>query len=264
MQAPVIIGPSRSVALAAAAAGSLFVVAVALSSGLFYRFLDGEDGFVENASALAYVAAAYFAVRAARAASGMQRAHWILWVVLSVLFFGEETSWLQQWLHYATPASVKAVNVQAEFNIHNLKIVSPESGGRVFGSTGARFSWKFLLSSQHLFNLGFTIYFLLLPLASAIPAVRRLARRLGFPELRASFLLAVWSPIVVSIGYTVAQRAQEDAKGLIAETREMFFAFAILWLTAAAYRHLRRMRAQRLAVGARSDHAVEETDTAVA
>jgi hypothetical protein len=182
----------------------------------------------------------------------LPRAHWAMWALLCFLFFGEETSWLQHWAGYATPDSIRAMNVQSEFNLHNLQALSPDD--RVFSATGAAFTWKHLLSSQHLFNLGFVMYFLLLPLLMLIQPVKALAHRLGVPKLSRRFLLMVWNPLVASVVLTVANRGDEGSKGLIGETREMFFALTILWFTASAYRYVRAQKntdaAARLANGA--------------
>lgn len=240
MQPPVVIEPSPRAALAVSLASALFVVLVALATGLLRRFLEGEDGFVENVSALAYAAACVFAVYAAIESSGWTRKHWMMWAVFSFLFFGEETSWLQQWVHYATPDGVKAINVQSEFNLHNLSAVSPDD--RILTGEGIAFSWKHLLSAQHMFNLGFVTYFLLLPVLMTIERVKLLASRYGVPELRLGFLMMVWTPIAVSVAFTIANRTHETSKSLIGETREMFFALAILWFAAAAYAQLRARR----------------------
>jgi hypothetical protein len=251
MQSPVIIEPPARIALAASLSGVLFIVLVSLATGIVRRFLEGEDGFVENVSAIAYAAACIVALSAARESSGRTRGHWIMWAVLSFLFFGEETSWLQHWLGYATPESVKLINVQSEFNLHNLRAVSPDD--RIFSGAGVAFSWKHLLSAQQLFNLGFTAYFLLLPLLMMIEPLKFFMRRHGVPELRSSFLMMVWTPIGVSIAFTIANRSHESLKSLIGETREMFFALTILWFVAAAYVQLRTQKT-----------AVESPDIAVA
>jgi hypothetical protein len=232
----------------AAASASLFVLVAGFAAPTALPFLRGELGFVENASAIAYVVGVFFAIAAARRASGYARAHWVMWAVFCVLFFGEETSWMQHWIGYATPESVRAINVQSEFNLHNLKIVSPED--RVFSGRGAVFSWRHLLSAQHVFNLGFIAYFLALPLLARTRRVRDLMRRFGVPRIGMRFVAAVWVPIAVSIALTIAERGAESEKSLIAETREMFFALAIMWFIAAAYYAIRGAHARSAVAGA--------------
>ena len=43
----------------------------------------------------------------------------IVWLVLCVLFLGEEVSWFQRVFGYSVPA-VEAINSQGEFNLHNI------------------------------------------------------------------------------------------------------------------------------------------------
>jgi hypothetical protein len=243
MKTPVV-NPSARTALIVALAATLFIVVVAFASGALRSFLHGEDGFVENMSAVAYAAAFLIAVQVARETTGWQRVHWLTWAVLAFVFFGEETSWLQHWTGYATPESVKAINVQSEFNLHNLRALSPDD--RIFSGDGVVFTWKHLLSAQHLFNLGFTVYFLFLPLFMGIKDVGALARRYGIPKQGTRFVAMVWTPIAVSIVLTIANRGQDGSKSLIGETREMFFALAILWFVAAAYACVREQKNARV------------------
>lgn len=81
----------------------------------------------------------------------------IVWVVLLILFLGEETSWFQRIFNYSVP-SIEGMNAQEEFNFHNLDIFQ---GGSLLDSDAG---WRTLLKSQNLFRLGFFGYFLFLPL----------------------------------------------------------------------------------------------------
>lgn len=248
------------VAAVAAVLCSLFVIVVAKGPPTALPFLRGELGLVENASAIAYVVGVFFAIAAARVTSGFARAHWIMWAVFCVLFFGEETSWMQHWIGYATPEKVRAINVQSEFNLHNLRIVSPDD--RVFSGGGAVLSWRHFLSAQHLFNLGFVFYFLLLPLFALRRDVQALMRRFGVPRISLRFVAAVWAPIAVSIVLTIVERSYETEKSLIAETREMFFALAIMWFIAVAYYAIRGARAPACTASAAKEAATDDEEEA--
>ena len=212
----------------------LLFVALTFAERRVLIFLHGEDGLIEIASALAYPVGAFFAFHLARDTQGWPRAHWMLWTVLCVLFFGEETSWLQHWTGYATPESVKAVNVQSEFNLHNLNIFEPKRD--LVTGAGVAFAWQAWLSSQHLFYAGFATYFLLIPLARWIPAIDRIAVRLGVPRISGRFMLAVWIPIVLSAALTVACADDALRKEMIGETREMVFAVGIAAMIVIAWR----------------------------
>lgn len=247
--------PSVRQACVITALASLVVVGIALSPQRLMAFFRGEFGVVETLSAFAYLVGAWLAVRRARASHGWPRTHWVMWAALCLLFFGEETSWLQHWLAYETPAKVSAINAQEEFNLHNLFLFSTPAS--LVDATGARLSWKLLLSAQVLFYVGFTAYFLLLPLAMRLRSVARLGERLGIPRLGAAFLAIVWLPIGVTSGLTFAFAHDAMRKALIGETREMCFALAIavfIGLASAAHRrqgayrtisHARRQDEQR-------------------
>ncbi len=178
-------------------------VGLATASDAILRALSGEDGIVEITSALAYPVGAFFALRLARHSHGWGRAHWIMWVGLCILFFGEETSWLQHVIGYTTPDAMKAVNAQSEFNLHNLNIVTVD--GALIGNDGT-LTFKVWRDSQVLFYLGFTTYFLLLPLARSLRFVDDMAQRLAVPALSRRFLLMVWIPIAVSVAFTFLDR----------------------------------------------------------
>lgn len=233
---PIVVDPAAGAALAITILSTLFIIGVALAPPAMLRMLQGEDGVVETVSALAYIAGLFFALRLAGLTRGWSRAHWVMWAILCFTFFGEETSWLQHWIGYATPESVKAVNVQSEFNLHNLALFSPDD--RVFSGQGISFSWKFLMSAQHLFNIGFTAYFLLLPVVMLLRPIGNRMRRFGVPQIRLRFVATVWLPLIVSVALTITERSAEATKALIGETREMFFALTIMWLIVSAYNSL--------------------------
>ena len=227
------IHPSGKFAVATATLACLMFLGVALASDDVSRMLLGEDGIVEIASAGFYLVGLVFAVHLARRTAGWSRVHWAAWALFCVIFFGEETSWLQHWLGFETPEGVKALNAQSEFNLHNLKALTADA--HVINPEGKSFSWKMLLSSQNLFQVGFTLYFLLLPALMLKDYFRRLAVRLGFPEINWRFVVMVWIPLIVSVGLTAAYRNDSLRKALIAETREMFFAFTIALLIVSAF-----------------------------
>ncbi len=90
-----------------------------------------DGGFVETATVFFYGCAITCAVILFRRASsiyGHEAApSWRVFMMLGILGFigmiGEEISWGQHWLGYATPESLDKINLQHESNVHNL--VSP-------------------------------------------------------------------------------------------------------------------------------------------
>jgi hypothetical protein len=230
--APAIDASGAAIVIIAVAA-CLALFGVAHASGGVLWLLKGEKGVIEIVSALAYPVGLYYAVKLACATHGLPRAHWAMWAIFCVLFFGEETSWFQAWLGYATPEKVKAANLQAEFNLHNLKLFTLQ--GDLISASGLGLSWKALLDAQRLFYLGFTTYFLIIPLARAVGAIDRLAAHLGVPRFTPRVLVMVWLPMAFSVALTYTYRAAWLQKDLIGETREMLFALTIAASIAAAY-----------------------------
>jgi len=135
--------------------------------------LYGEDGIVEYATAALFLAAALFAVRVARRAGGDWKvAHWFL-AVLFLVCVGEELSWGQRILGLQTSPKVAAINVQDEYNLHNM-----------LG-----------YAADHLFTLAILGYGVFLPILKGMhPFWANLFDRLGLPipsrGLAAGFLVA--------------------------------------------------------------------------
>lgn len=92
-----------------------------------YFWLVGEDGLVEDATALlyimAFVASGFASILYLRAGSALNAALFALLALACFFVAGEEISWGQRLLGLETPDSMKDVNVQGEMNIHNLKPV---------------------------------------------------------------------------------------------------------------------------------------------
>lgn len=192
-----------------------------------------ENGPVETLSALAYLVGAGAAGMAAFHGRGFFRFHLILWAVFCILFFGEETSWLQHQLGYATPAAVAELNQQGEFNLHNL---GPFHGGELLADDQTD-GLPFGLRSQHLFQLGFAAFFLAVPFLAQLGFVTRILERwrIAYPGLR--FAAFVWLPVLVTVALAFA--SEGVTKRAIAETREFVYALAIASFLALVYRSTR-------------------------
>jgi hypothetical protein len=54
----------------------------------------------------------------------------LAWCLLMVVFAGEEISWGQRIFGFSTPDPLMEVNLQSEFNIHNIAIVDNLMGGK--------------------------------------------------------------------------------------------------------------------------------------
>jgi hypothetical protein len=195
-----------------------------------------ENGPIELSTAIFYLAGFGVAALGLARTRGMERAYFAIWALLCMMFFGEETSWLQHQLGYATPETAASWNAQGEFNLHNLNVFQ---GGELFGARG-EVGWTSLLKSQHFFQLGFFAYFLVLPAITLMPRGAALISMLRLPYPGWRLLAAIWLPIGLSIVLTAF--AENSTKPVIAETREMIYALSILaflflWASASSRRH---------------------------
>lgn len=90
---------------------------------------------------------------------------------------GEEISWGQQLFHFETPDSIKAHNVQEEFNVHNLLVFNTGDHRHVSKTGLAR-----LLEFNFLFRLGCLVYGIILPILNlGFPGFNAMMKRLKLP-----------------------------------------------------------------------------------
>lgn len=192
-----------------------------------YVWLGMEDGLGENLTAVFYLIAGVLilalAVRKIR--SGFTWKHQLLPLLLGLLFLwvaGEEISWGQRIFGFATPESMQGTNVQNEFNLHNLGLVSGKSA---------------LIDQHRLFNLFMLFNGILLPLAYRFwrPA-RRVMNRLNFPIVT----IACVSFFVFAFlhGLTLSKIYRHWAE---AEIRELIFSLGFLVASVAIYRETNRL-----------------------
>ncbi len=121
--------------------------------------ISSEDNAIEYLGAMLFFAAAllfFFASIHTRAIDGNAKPRLqilaillscgLLWIAL------EEISYGQRILGFDTPETLKSINTQREFNLHNLKIVSSESG------------FSHWLNIQRLFSIFWLVYCVVFPL----------------------------------------------------------------------------------------------------
>jgi len=152
----------------------------------------------------------------------------LIWLFLTLVFFAEETSYLQHYIGYETPEYFLKVNEQKEFNFHNI-FTSAESLVDAVGR-GGRFDIKILLKAQNLFNIGFAFYFLLLPfLAFYNSRLKNILNNFCIPIIGIRFILSIWLPIFFSVLVSFTDINNTTyLRSYYGETREMFFAFTIM------------------------------------
>lgn len=193
--------------------------------------LMGEQGAIERGTAALFVVAAIGFGWVGYQTRGWLRAHALFWALLAIFCAGEETSWLQHEVGYATPAAIAEANAQGEFNLHNLRGLH---GGKILEAETTSPALS-LLGAQNLFQIGFLAYFLGLPAAVLLPRVRALVQRYRVPYLSWSAVLVVWLPIATAIA--LAFLSSGLTKSLLAETREFHYAvaFALMAVCAVGY-----------------------------
>lgn len=91
--------------------------------------------------------------------------------------FGEEISWGQRIFGWGTPASLKEVNAQGEFNVHNLWLFQAKHPDGTQKS-----HLELMLNANRLYAIFWLVYCVLVPLAvMSSPRMARLAAYLGIP-----------------------------------------------------------------------------------
>ncbi len=101
------------------------------------RLRSNEDDVIESITAILFLVSAvgFFIVMAKSEflkQKGTKSAYLmtLAWALLMVVFAGEEISWGQKILMFETPESLKEINQQEEFNIHNIEFVDSFLGGK--------------------------------------------------------------------------------------------------------------------------------------
>ena len=138
-----------------------------ISSDLLKRATE-EDGFYENMGALFFLLTAivFFILSARpdlyrfkqRNGKYAEQSYFLVLGVLFVFAFGEEISWGQRIIGFDTPEAIQNINVQGEFNLHNMEIFHHSTPNRI-KKTG----FLALLTMSRLFYLFFLLYLLVIP-----------------------------------------------------------------------------------------------------
>ena len=156
--------------------------------------------------------------------------------MFSVLFFigmAEEISWGQKLWHFSTPAKIAKLNVQREFNIHNLE---PFNSRRLNGTN--RTGWNRIFTVNFIYKLFWFGYGILLPIGFyGMRPVRTILRRiqLPIPPLALGILFVPNYLIMKIIGFLLQDKASFQALKTASEIYEcgtalIFFAISIYFL----------------------------------
>lgn len=101
-------------------ATNLFSIYIATDGNADLGFVFQEDGVLESLSAVFYFAAAGIFAFGFTSKSAPLRFWCLFFAVLLFMVGGEEISWGQRIFGITTPESLESVNLQNEFNIHNI------------------------------------------------------------------------------------------------------------------------------------------------
>lgn len=174
----------------------------------FGELLTMEDGLVEYATAGLFLVASGLSFSVAN--RGTDRRRRLAHLLMAVFFFfclGEEISWGQRILGFATPEALSRINAQDEFNLHN--------------------SVGYLV--DHLFIAGVFIYGAVLPLmASRFPPVNYVAAATRLPVASLG-LAAGFATISLMHDWTV-YLVVADNGWRVAEFRELLSALGFVLL----------------------------------
>ncbi|MEM9557315.1 MAG: hypothetical protein AAGC60_23860 [Acidobacteriota bacterium] len=221
---------------------TVYALVVALATFVAYLLLLGPDALVqrfggreaiaEHLGAFSFLGAAvvyFLCLRMTPRERPMRRLALGLLGVFFVVACGEELSWGQHALGFATPEPLRELNAQQEVNLHNLWLIDS------YGADGEKKSgWQaVLLNSNRLFDLFMLGLFVVLPVLTRFGTTGRWLRRLDPPTPPARFagvlglnlvLTAVWELVVVDdMLHHLA----------VSEVREMSYGFlclaAALW-----------------------------------
>jgi hypothetical protein len=205
---------------------ALSVVTIWLSFEYFgtrwFALLAFENGLVENLQAICLLIAGVVLMRQGwsdyRGGKGPFSLIGLLYGLLLIIGAGEEVSWGQHWLGFETPEEMKDINVQGEFNLHNI------------GSY-----WI-----NHMQALLFLVYVGIWPaLGYVYPHLHYLLDRMSMPIAPLSVL-----PVVL-IGTTmdeheVIARLWNTPPWRLSEGRELLFAGTMLMITLLMRRYRKR------------------------
>lgn len=186
----------------------------------FAKRLVSNESVVDILSAIFWLIASIICIyRIYRIKPNSQSTKFLLyfWAIFSFLCAGEELKWGYRLFHYHV-TYLQDINSQHDISLHNLKLVH-----------------KWFIGPQHLFYLGFFSYFFVIPLLTFSDRIKSLMDKLHYITPGIYFMLATWIPILFSVlavyAFTPHTPSNEYYRVLdvIAETREMFCAFIVLF-----------------------------------
>ncbi len=172
-----------------------------------WEHLTDEDKLFEGLSAFSFLVAAVFLFLCFLKSKRKEVPIWQKWawpfLLLSLMFFlafGEEISWGQRFFGWETPEALEEINMQDEFNIHNLKWFQP--GDHRSGLA------KFMTAKWLFAYFGFAYFFLTPLLYPKWNFFKRLCDnfRLHIPPLWFGILFLINIPFSEGVEYYLLSR----------------------------------------------------------
>lgn len=153
-----------------------------------------------------------------------QRIYFVLFAILFFVAFGEEISWGQRVFNFATPEKLKEMNIQDEFNLHNLEVFH----GKTTEGEDKK-GLMALLTMHRLFYLTFLTYLLLIPfLYAKISWFRNFIQKIRLPV--PNIMLGVLFAFNLVYGNIIrAVNSEIDGHGTV-EIKEFVIAFVLFGL----------------------------------
>jgi len=132
----------------------------------------------------------------AKRKNGLKNGWTLFFLLLCFFSLGEEVSWGQHFFHYTLPEAVSAVNVQEEFNIHNLNVA------KAFGLNEEAFLHQPLRNVTRCLNPAFYLLcisiWLLIPLGvTKFNLEKRMKFLSGFPTPNRGFYWFFSTSIII-------------------------------------------------------------------
>jgi hypothetical protein len=219
-----------------------FAVFMIFGFGIFFIFNEStinslcrEDGLYENLSAIFFLLSSIVFFITYIKTEGIElgflrtkrNVFFLFAAIIFFIGFGEEISWGQRIIGFSTPAWLKAINVQSEFNFHN--ILSGERSPLSSKKPGV----------DMFFNLFWFCYGLVLPVLNRFSNMaKRFIEKLKFPViplyLGCFFLIIYLTAKLIRLIYSADLVINDNS---IDEVKENMYAFIFFQISIYLYVH---------------------------
>lgn len=202
--------------------------------------LSKEDGFFETLGAICFlIASLFFFINFGKSVTGndfflfktRRNFFFLLFAILFFFAFAEEISWGQRIFDFKTPNRIKEVNIQEEFNIHNLSI---------FHYSGKKALSCKLLNFNFLFNIFCLFYGGLIPFLNRFSkTISQLLKKINLP------IVPIWLGICFVLTVVIFEITEwgipSELRTAIFEVKECNLAFLFMVLSFYLFSNMRKI-----------------------